>query len=351
MKILNKNSVELSARQRELLSRYFDNELSWPRRIFAQRLLRNSDVAANYIESLAALRVNVAEMMQPTAASGERAVDLWSKINARIDIEERSTELSAVYLKQKTVKAKTGKKTGEKSGSFADQYLGYGYGFGAGVASAALVLLTVLPQGGNTGSTNKDSPAGSVSAGSGFNNANNNATGDSQATGPVRYSAFDIQGTDFDSSASFRNLNGANSNSGLHSVSNGGATARQRVTPVEIDWVRSDGRLQVMRDAAESNPVIFIAPRSSSSGSGRIVNPDKYKAIQNYAGLPSPARSRRYSRLNAGKNLENLENSAVQVQTSSGRLTAGQSFGADNITRMRLAPFDDSFSSPIEARR
>ncbi len=249
----------LSVKHQELLSLYFDGESSWLQSINAKRLLKFYPAAVDYVTALSELRTDVNQVLVPSSSSIPK-VDLWARIENRIENEERN----AVFSRNASSK-KVSKETwlAKFWGGFvgdATQGRGVGIGFGAGVVSAALLMFAVVPSSGP--GINRPVEVSNYNL-----NADRHEVQVAQAVGginseaqEIRYSLADIQGTDFDVNGSAQRSFGVGSN-GYRSIS-----SSREVQPVEIDWVRSDGRLRVMRDAHESNPVIFVAPRSRSIG-------------------------------------------------------------------------------------
>lgn len=260
MKITREYHGELTAAQQQLLGRYFDGELGWFQRYSAERLIRNNIVAGEYLAQLAALRAGVSEVF----AMASKPINLWERISARIEHEERNAIFTRKVEGSASKPARSLAATsGLGSGRLAEAWKAFpslGYGFSAGAVSAALLMLVVFPKASSVGSAgNAPAPFG-VIAQQPLSERIINSNGSAET---VRYSPFDIQGTDFDLSPAPRGFNGGElgaTNREFRSVS----TSRP-VQPVEIDWVRSDGRLRVMRDAQESNPVIFVAPRLRAS--------------------------------------------------------------------------------------
>lgn len=86
----NKGGWMLSESEEALLSQYFDGECSFITRRRAQRLINSNPLAQVFLEHLTSVG---SQLKQESALSGV-SVDLWSKIEARIDSEERA----ALYL-------------------------------------------------------------------------------------------------------------------------------------------------------------------------------------------------------------------------------------------------------------
>lgn len=294
----------LSVKQQELLSRYFDGESSWLQSLNAKRVLKSNPTAAAYIESLAALRAEVSRVMTETSPEQSFQVDLWAKIESRIENEERN----AIYLKNSSVNKSISKSKNrpyrvesrvenqlEISNSIGAAWSalvtkvahgrGLGVGFGTGAVSAALLMFTILPSnilpGNNRSPTAEPARLTSFEVSTARNEAqalqlaSNLSSREGSLGGlearEVRYLPSDIQGTDFDVNARYLGTGSGIggtvfSGSGIGSGDYRSVSSSREVQPVEIDWVRSDGRLRVMRDPQESNPVIFVAPRSHSIG-------------------------------------------------------------------------------------
>jgi hypothetical protein len=300
---------KLSDAQISLLCEWFDGEAGWLSKVRAQRLVSRNLTAASFVEQLRGISAQTRALVDEQFGAGGK-VDLWSKIAAQIEIEERA----AVYTKRPM----SATSTKSKGRGFAEWLKGsvsgargLGVGFGSGVMTAALVLLTVLP-GNQDGSLPTTTP--SAQGGNAVDVAVAPRLNVASGAESVSYSPFDIQGTDFDLSNEFARNGGAVSRIGRGRNAVREVSAQRAVSPVEMDWVRSDGRLLVMRDPNESNPVIYVAPRSRMMG-----------VINGGTGV---------SQFSGSRGLRSAERGAVVSRRSS---------------RADLAPFDDTFGGSSSA--
>ena len=300
--------AKLSDAQISLLCEWFDGEAGWLSKVRAQRLVSRNLTAASFVEQLRGISAQTRALVDEQFAAGGK-VDLWSKIAAQIEIEERT----AVYTKR-PMSATSSKSKGRGFAEWLKGSVtgarGLGVGFGSGVMTAALVLLTVLPGNQNGSLPTSPSALGSNAVDVAVAPRLNVASGAES----VSYSPFDIQGTDFDLSNEFARSGGAVSRIGRGRNAVREVSAQRAVSPVEMDWVRSDGRLLVMRDPNESNPVIYVAPRSRMMG-----------VINGGAGV---------SQFSGSRGLRSAERGAVVSRRSS---------------RADLAPFDDTFGGSSSA--
>jgi hypothetical protein len=86
-------SINLSEKQQLLLSAYADDQCSFFSRFLAERLIRVNPDARTFISNLQA----TSTLFQEHAPNRDISVDLWARIDQRIDAEERA----ALYLGQR----------------------------------------------------------------------------------------------------------------------------------------------------------------------------------------------------------------------------------------------------------
>ncbi len=91
-----RDTQALTEREELLLSRYFDGECGFLDRRRAERLLKASSPARSFLESLSAIGLECR-----TGAAAADTPDLWGRIEARIEAEERA----ALYLGERRAEA------------------------------------------------------------------------------------------------------------------------------------------------------------------------------------------------------------------------------------------------------
>lgn len=131
----NQDDKDLTDRQQLLLSRYVDGECGLIRSLQVKRLLSTQPAARRYITQLEQTRSTLSEHL---SASQSLRVDLWDRIEARIDQEERA----AFFLGTRRIETR-GDSTPRDSiwGAFSLPASWVGGLSGAALAGAVLVFL------------------------------------------------------------------------------------------------------------------------------------------------------------------------------------------------------------------
>ena len=197
-----KEASMLREKDERLISKWLDGECGWLERWRAGRLLRGSQAARNFLENMQAVRCG-AQCWGESACRCQ--VDLWDRIAARIDQEQRAE----VFLGRRRAAA-----ADVRESRFSPWTLGVS---GAAVAAAAALLLVFLPGGaGNTG------PGGRALV----------WTADSGSV------------------------------PGVNLASAGGVQPRVVSGGVELDWMRSHaGRVKLIQDPSGRSPIIWVTKR------------------------------------------------------------------------------------------
>lgn len=244
----------LSEKQELLIMRYYDGEVSFLEKYRAKSLLsNNSEAEAFWMVLDEAARGSRIVIEERSETAGE--VDLWSRIERRIEQEERAE----FFLGRRELEQDT-----RSRHSFFDAFFAKGFASGfAGAAAAVFLGLMVLPGSIQTLSV----PAQSA---------------------VIRQTGTPIVLRDMNASteAAVNLASGNSSNYGVSAGVNSGVpgslnvpaprfleSAAQGVDedyvepriiesrPVEVDWMRSDGRVRMVHDPSESSPIIWVKRR------------------------------------------------------------------------------------------
>ena len=209
---MNESESKLSEREERLLISYHDGECNLLNVFLARRLLKRSAQANEFILNLKNLGVSMrADRASSPHASTE--VDLWSRISARIDSEERAElMLGERSFRKARARAESGWEMWWPRLSW-----------GASGAAFAAACSAILVYSGTVGPASSPSRMASL----------NSARSQIPLVAPVAFSG------------------------------QGRAAAESGVSPLEMDWMRSEGRLHVMHDPEEKTSIIWVKPRQS----------------------------------------------------------------------------------------
>jgi hypothetical protein len=210
-------SKQLSEPQQLLLSSYVDNQCSFVARMRAERLIRQSEHARLFVESLKKTSQAYRSLFSTPTASP----DLWDKINTRINAEERA----ALYLGQRKPVA-TANEGSVASHFFSKQAL-FGGLSGAAIAACVLVLIS------------RPTKSGEIIP--------------VYTGGPVA----------------------AQNASAFHQASLG--APQREVAPgssMEVDWMRSNGSLKIIQSPNDKSAILWVRRKGATSGaSARVIKP------------------------------------------------------------------------------
>jgi hypothetical protein len=202
-------SKQLSEPQQLLLSSYVDNQCSFVARMRAERLIRQSEHARLFVESLKKTSQAYRSLFSTPTASP----DLWDKINTRINAEERA----ALYLGQRKPVATA------NEGSFASHFFSkqalFGGLSGAAIAACVLVLIS------------RPTKSGEIIP--------------VYTGGPVA----------------------AQNASAFHQASLG--APQREVAPgssMEVDWMRSNGSLKIIQSPNDKSAILWVRRKGATSG-------------------------------------------------------------------------------------
>lgn len=198
----------LSEKQELLLSRFHDGECSFLSAFFARRLVSQNANARSYLNDLRGLKNHCSHLVE---SSSDSTVDLWARIDARIEQEQRA----AYYL---------GTRQPEHSRESLWQRLSIGHAVMGGLSGAAIAAALILV-------VSRPSQLMTFSA---------------PAAGPVTGHQI------------------------IHPVGIGSASAPRtqfKVTParahnpLEVDWMRANGSLKLIPDPSGSSAIIWVRRR------------------------------------------------------------------------------------------
>lgn len=202
---------DLSDKQQLLLSRYFDGECGVISRILAKRLISSNPSALQFLNSLQ----QHSNTFRSYTENSQSSVDLWSRIDARIEQEERAS----FYLGNRRVEeSRTSLLTRVTSSHTA-------LGGLSGAALAAVVLFVVY-----------------------------------QPKNILTFSA--PQNVAFNASPQFQPVALGNS------APAGSANPFTQVSarPMEVDWMRSNGSLALIPDSQGTSTIIWVRRKMPRTG-------------------------------------------------------------------------------------
>lgn len=204
-----------------LLSKFYDGETTLLEKLRARLLIKRNSAAASFLNSLQSL----SSTAYSSALSANEPCDLWDRISARIDAEERA----ALYLGKRTATSTTPQE-GLISRLLSSHAL---FGGLSGAAIAAAVLIAVYPS-----SNQRDLTV-------------INAEPSTLARAP--------QG--------FRTVTLPNANN--QSENQTAPLGSRSITAMEMDWMRGSGPLKIIQNPGSSSGIIWVKrlrnPRSVAS--------------------------------------------------------------------------------------
>lgn len=202
---------DLSDKQQLLLSRYFDGECGVISRIVAKRLISSNPAALQFLNSLQ----HHSDTFRSHSDTSQGSVDLWSRIDARIEQEERAS----FYLGNRRVE--------ESQSSLFTRVTSSHTMLGglSGAALAAIALFVVY-----------------------------------QPKNILTFSA--PQNAAFSASQGFQPV--ALSNSAPSISANSFTQVASR--PMEVDWMRSNGSLALIPDSHGTSTIIWVRRKMPRTG-------------------------------------------------------------------------------------
>lgn len=249
----------LSDRQERLIMRFADGECGPLARLKAKKLVRRSASARRFLDDLRHTSVFMGGYENDLHKSESGQVDLWKRVEQRIEQEERA----AIFLGER----RAGVKVDIFKEFFSSSSLAAG--LSGGVVAALLLAFVWTPDGAMLPvPESSDAPAGSAPLAQAVSNP-------AVATqNPVQRS--------------------------VKLVSQGAPAARQRsmfnsgnivaeTSGVEVDWMRSDGQVRMIQHPESSVPIIWVKKRTQR----RIVLrsralPRRYGQSQSFVGGFAP---------------------------------------------------------------
>jgi hypothetical protein len=228
----------LSEKQEQLLSRFHDGQCSCLSAFLARRLISRSACARDFLSDLGTIKDRCADLARSDCA---QPVDLWARINARIDQEQRA----ALYLGARRLETTSEHRYESLWKRVSPRHAMLGGLSGAAVAATLLVVMS------------RPTPITSFSAPMAGPVANNQfiqpvAIGNSTASGP-RYAVAPVNHH--------------------HSM--------------EVDWMRANGSLKLIPDPTGSSAIIWIRRRAVPLHKSRL--PDNNSLRRDSLGIGSSA--------------------------------------------------------------
>lgn len=304
-----KRERQLEDYETQLLERYYDGECSWLDRGRVRNLVKRNALAADYLESLGrgsellSLAEGDRESLFQDATSND---ELWGRISQRIEAEERAS----IFLGDRVgVAARSGsEKIGviqrfvEWSRPVFAEKVGYG---GMAVAACSVLIVTGLGPTMKNYLSNPTSGSNSdtIVADAGMANSG----GSLQSSQPIKIVASPVSGQmapvpvelvstsmgnsrdyygksfgeDFPlegiplTESSFNTQFARNQmmdapqfesrgvgSQNVRRVASPTFVSRNSGNSVEVDWMRSDGRVRILNSPQANAPIIFVKPRS-----------------------------------------------------------------------------------------
>jgi hypothetical protein len=258
------DNANLTESQQQLLLRHFDGECNRLQRWYAERLLSRQASARSFVDQLTTMENVVEDWCQKRC---EVRVDLWDRISARIEQEE--------YM------ALNVEPVVETEGFLSKFFEKMAWGFGGAFAAACLALVVVYSTSPNGEGGGADFLAGQSLVG--ISESESFASTIGSRSLPVDFSSKQPQTVPVANSESFAAPIGNSSGFNRHDPYN-----------LELDWMRSDGRVKLIQDPLGRSAIIWVkrkdSPRaalgSPASEVGR--NDNKIVVIPGRAQLNSP---------------------------------------------------------------
>ncbi|MBN8550365.1 MAG: hypothetical protein J0M12_13715 [Deltaproteobacteria bacterium] len=214
----DKMQAQITEHEELLLMKFFDGQCSFLERGKAQRLIEQSSSAAQFFTTLQA-----SSRLTQDALKAQPKVDLWDAVSRRIESEEHA----ALFL---------GKRESQRERSFSERCVEFfssrwSLGLSGAAVAASVALFLVAPFKSGTANTSE------------------------QMVELVRGVSYDAPSTQ----------------AGSASVQPVGVHGRPRIlneqapNVVEVDWMRSDGRLRMLHEPTESSAIIWVRRRNPAA--------------------------------------------------------------------------------------
>jgi len=239
---MNESKIKLSNKEEELLIGHFDGELSLFQNFLAKRLLQSNPLAREYFGSLKEVAASLRSFKADINVNNK--VDLWDRIERRIDQEER-----AEFFLGTRDTARSELPTSNWFGQFVNKSVFGGMTVGLATAAVAFVALD-----NRTESTPNISLGNSVAV---INEASQ-----------VRFSPFvnsdhnvanQVEYASFSDSSAYQSLaqKKVSSNNGFRNQKDLRTLKRMEI-PFKVDWMRSDGQVSFIQDPRRGSTVIWV---------------------------------------------------------------------------------------------
>lgn len=223
----------LSEREERLLARYFDGESSWLGRVAARYIIAHKAGAREFMESMRVIGEIARNEHAGILAEDPEPVDLWRGVAARIETEERA----ALFLGQRREAEPPRGRLSRLTQAVLFDRIGWA---AAGAAVAAGVMLFVAP------------PPGAVS---GVSTARNIAADASESTGNMRRVSLRERAP----------LRRAVKEENALYTEPLKILEREVPSTLEVDWMKSAGRVRMMQEPDDRSAIIWVKRRSPVS--------------------------------------------------------------------------------------
>ena len=224
--------AQLSEREEQLLSKYFDGECGWLGRFRAKQLLGRNSAARSFFEALSLIGTETQQL------SGQK-VDLWQAINRRIDQEERA----ALYLGERRASTETKRIVWNP---------GFTWGASGAMVTAGLAVIVFATSSTSSNTTQQARAAAGVLPQ--VQGVERSATLE-QASMPqssIQQNSFIPQ--EMIPQAALVSEGGASP----RSLPNSASFRDPLSEMVEVDWMRSNGSLRLLQDPGERSAIIWV---------------------------------------------------------------------------------------------
>lgn len=208
-----------------LLERYHDGECGVWARMSAERLLSRSEAALAFLEGLKDLSDINKDYSYKISS---RRCDLWSKIEKRIDEEERAE----FFLGKRTKESSENKRNG-----WSLDWSKVGWGLSGAFVTAAFGMVMFRLASLQPIQVEGDNKV--------LANIKSSQTGGVMQAQQVKLNEYPV------------------------SIGRSGSSIRR---PVEVDWMRSDGRVHIIQDQEDRSSIIWVKKKRSSSINDQILS-------------------------------------------------------------------------------
>lgn len=234
-----------------LLNAFIDGELSFFDNLKAKRLLSSNSAAQKYVDDLKQVSISLKDVIVSEQSS--LSVDLWEKIDARIDQEEKAE----FFLGSRRADSS------KEAISVADRvtnFISKGAWSMAGGLVAASITFMLMNQSNTPGTSQNLASGAPVIL--------------EQTPKPVELVSMNSNSNRGSSLSRWRRKHIAQQQQLLKRINN-------QEMPFEVDWMKSDGRVTFIQDPRKKATVIWVKKRNN-------VNPDRPVVLEREPQLMTP---------------------------------------------------------------